>query len=80
MNGVRYRIAEGLCITRVEGEVNDRNRLFWNKLQYPVNQHEIDRMTRAKEAARSVLKHKSEDQWNVPRHSKTHFLNFLRGT
>ncbi|TGO55331.1 hypothetical protein BCON_0093g00030 [Botryotinia convoluta] len=78
MNGARYMIAEGLCITKFEGEMNDRNRLFWNKLQYPVDLHEIDRMTKAKEAARKVLKHKSEDQWNVPRHSKTHFLNFSR--
>ncbi|TGO36024.1 hypothetical protein BHYA_0137g00030 [Botrytis hyacinthi] len=77
-NGVRYIIAEGLCITKHEGETNDRNRLFWNKLQYPVDPREIDRMNKAKEAARSVLKHKSEDQWNIPRHSDTHFLNFPR--
>ncbi|KAF7885612.1 uncharacterized protein EAF02_004121 [Botrytis sinoallii] len=67
-----------LCITNFEGETNDRNRLFWNKLQYPVDPREIDRMSKAKEAAQKVLKHKSEDQWNVPRHSKTHFLNFPR--
>ncbi|KAF7934759.1 uncharacterized protein EAE98_002804 [Botrytis deweyae] len=86
MNGVRYMIAEdilyfrdkSLCITKFEGETNDRNRLFWNKLQYPVDPREIDRMSKVKEVAQKVLKHKSEDQWNVPRHSKTHFLNFPR--
>ncbi|KAF7959538.1 hypothetical protein EAE96_001154 [Botrytis aclada] len=85
MNGVRYVIAEdilyfrdkGLCITKFEGGI-DRNRSFWNKLQFPVDLHEIDRMAKAKDAARKVLKHKSEDQWNVPRHSKTHLLNFPR--
>ncbi|TGO28063.1 hypothetical protein BPAE_0032g00050 [Botrytis paeoniae] len=75
MNEVRYIIAE---VQLFEGEINDRSRLFWNKLQNPVNPHEIERMTKAKDAARKVCKHKSEDQWNVPRHSKTHFLNFPR--
>ncbi|KAF5867971.1 uncharacterized protein Bfra_007167 [Botrytis fragariae] len=78
MNGVRYMIAEGLCITNSEGEINDRNRLFWNKLQYPVSHHEIDHMTKAQDAAQKVLKHKSEGQWNVPRYFKTHFLKFPR--
>ncbi|TGO63500.1 hypothetical protein BOTNAR_0099g00270 [Botryotinia narcissicola] len=78
MNGVRYIIAEGLCITKLKGETNDRNRLFWHKLQYPVDQREIGRMAKAKETARKVLKHKSEDQWNVSKHSKTHLLNFPR--
>ncbi|KAM0135625.1 hypothetical protein ACHAO1_004979 [Botrytis cinerea] len=86
MNGARYMIAEdilyfrdkGLCITKSELETGDRGRLFWNKMQYPVSLREIDRMTKATESARKVLKHQSEDQWNVPRRSKTHFLNFPR--
>ncbi|KAM0125039.1 hypothetical protein ACHAP3_010011 [Botrytis cinerea] len=86
MNGARYMIAEdilyfrdkGLCITKSELETGDKGRLFWNKMQYPVSLREIDRMTKATESARKVLKHQSEDQWNVLRRSKTHFLNFPR--
>ncbi|TEY71479.1 hypothetical protein BOTCAL_0092g00120 [Botryotinia calthae] len=78
INGVHYMITEGLCIAKSEQETGDRGRLFWNKMQYPASLREIDRMSKATESARKVLKYRSEDQWNYPRRSKTHFLNFPR--